>query len=399
MTYRELLHLYKTGQLDEESRSQVAADIERQDAISNYLLDESEGFDPEFSAYSGDPADAQSDCFVNAIQRSIRKAFIKMGITVGAVVSVLVLCGIFLLPKAVDHFYYNPNEVVGTDPDGFPTRRMPLDLAVYSELFLPGHYMDTVQVSPEGSGTYSVRLGRTTHYFDRQSRQVGGRLIRNKLTLYDVNPFMLPPRNALILPEPILSQTYALNADGTESPAWPGGEPELARSRLDALDEDEVQLGFVSLSQVMDYDSFWRWFQSTGLNAADAWCTVAALNESGRLICDNIGFKLDTSGSILSYDTDRYPLLSMVGAGHDSLADSQQMQTHFLSMLRYQMDHPEFAHMMEHSHDASLYHALIESVEENGLTTCGFAVLGTKNDFQKLWDDPHVSYVYVQPFS
>ena len=33
MTYRELLKLYKEGQLDEETKKKIAADIERQDAI------------------------------------------------------------------------------------------------------------------------------------------------------------------------------------------------------------------------------------------------------------------------------------------------------------------------------------------------------------------------------
>ena len=42
MTYRELLKLYKEGQLDEETKKKIAADIERQDAISEYLYEEGE---------------------------------------------------------------------------------------------------------------------------------------------------------------------------------------------------------------------------------------------------------------------------------------------------------------------------------------------------------------------
>ena len=51
--------------------------------------------------------------FIKEIQRSIRKAFIKMGMIVGAAVLVVVLCAVFILPKVVSKFYYDPNEVAG----------------------------------------------------------------------------------------------------------------------------------------------------------------------------------------------------------------------------------------------------------------------------------------------
>ena len=41
MTYRELIQLYKTGKLNKEDKEKVAADIERQEAIGEYLFDES----------------------------------------------------------------------------------------------------------------------------------------------------------------------------------------------------------------------------------------------------------------------------------------------------------------------------------------------------------------------
>ena len=38
MNYRELLQKYKAGELPEEQRKQVRQDIEKQDAISEYLF-------------------------------------------------------------------------------------------------------------------------------------------------------------------------------------------------------------------------------------------------------------------------------------------------------------------------------------------------------------------------
>ena len=40
MTYRELIDLYKNGKLNEEQKAKVEKDIERQEAISEYLFEE-----------------------------------------------------------------------------------------------------------------------------------------------------------------------------------------------------------------------------------------------------------------------------------------------------------------------------------------------------------------------
>ena len=42
MKYRDLLQEYKNGTLDEEKRKEVEADIDKQDAISDFLFENSE---------------------------------------------------------------------------------------------------------------------------------------------------------------------------------------------------------------------------------------------------------------------------------------------------------------------------------------------------------------------
>ena len=47
MTYRELLRLYKQGKLEDSAKKQIEAEIEKQDAISEFLYEEGEI--PDFS--------------------------------------------------------------------------------------------------------------------------------------------------------------------------------------------------------------------------------------------------------------------------------------------------------------------------------------------------------------
>ena len=141
MTYRELLKLYKQGKLEDSAKKQIEAEIEKQDAISEFLYEEGEipGFSDLESENAGnleneewltgqqnnqkeqsenqiekknkcigDSRNEQEDefnrRFIKEIQRSIRKAFIKMGMIVGAAVLVVVLCAVFILPKVVSKF-------------------------------------------------------------------------------------------------------------------------------------------------------------------------------------------------------------------------------------------------------------------------------------------------------
>ena len=205
MTYRELLKLYKQGKLEDSAKKQVEAEIEKQDAISEFLYEE--GTIPDFSdlesenagklenkkcltGQQNDQEDELNSQFIKQIQRSIRRAFIKMGLAVGAAVLAVVLCAVFILPKAVSKFYYDPNEVAGKYEEMITTR-MELDLSVYSELFLPGNHRDQVNAVPRGYGEYDIVIPQTTSWTGR-STSVSGRLVRGKLTLYDNNILSRP---------------------------------------------------------------------------------------------------------------------------------------------------------------------------------------------------------------
>ena len=131
MTYRELLELYKAGELELEQRKRIEKDIEKQEAISDYLY-EQEGIpgledvfkEEQNSSVFADgrqtetgkekaEADAQEQRargqrgknkkrrstkeedidteFITMINRSIRRAFRRLGLTVLALAFALIL--------------------------------------------------------------------------------------------------------------------------------------------------------------------------------------------------------------------------------------------------------------------------------------------------------------------
>mgnify|MGYP001229454463 CR=1 FL=1 len=92
MTYRELLELYKTGELELEQRKKVEKDIERQEAISDYLYEQEDI--PELNDIFEEKAAAEKNNkrnddiedidtkFIEMVNRSIRRAFRRMGLTI-----------------------------------------------------------------------------------------------------------------------------------------------------------------------------------------------------------------------------------------------------------------------------------------------------------------------------
>lgn len=397
MNYRELLELYKTGQLDEETRLRVEKDIQRQDAISDYLFDSQE-LPPCDSA--PEPEGDSSNQMLSVIQKSIHRAFVKMGVTVGAIVLAVVCLCAFVLPWFVSLFYYNPNGVMGRNPENpnLITTRMALDLSVFSEMFLPGAARQEVIARPEGWGNYLITIPQTAS-FDGHFRTAEGYLSRGKLTLYNSDVLRPPTGNAFLLPSGVHGGFPLLDGD-TNQPIGPAGSPEEALAQLEKLEPDRWVTAYVSLSQVTEYADFYRWYEALDPYSAGTWCAVYTENQEHEMLAANMGFSIRYTASSQSWDTERYPYLCILGNEQSYDPESpEQAQTHFTSMLRYLQDHPEIVSMMPGnlSAEPALLEQMIASVERDGLKIYGFAIQTKQETLLQLAKEPNVSYIYTVP--
>ena len=100
--------------------------------------------------------------FIEMVNRSIRRAFRRMGLTILAAACVLILFVQFCLPTIVSCFYYNPAKNIG-DKD-YAISKMSRDMAVYSEVFLPGKRRGSVQVEAKGYGNYNITVNQTSSF-------------------------------------------------------------------------------------------------------------------------------------------------------------------------------------------------------------------------------------------
>ena len=441
MTYRELLQLYKQGKLDMEKKKQVEAEIEKQDAISEFLYEE--GDIPDFSDLeNGEDCfnnlddknqkaewqdskidgniekrqgnlqskreDDFNEQFMKEIQRSIRKAFIKMGTIVGAVVLLFVLCAVFILPKAVSKLYYDPNEAAGAY-EGMTTTRMSLDLSVYSELYLPGNYRDQVNAVSRGYGEYDIVIPQT-YTWTGKFTSVSGRLVRGKLALYDNNILSRPALMFYLPGDENAWEAWETDENGKETKvdteARKQESIQYSKEEISGYNDNDWYTAYVSINELMDYKDFIDWFEKLSdkkdLEWGNLWCAVHTEEEDGYCSEPNIGFCPYASGSSMSWDKEKYPYLSLLDNADPyneaEVTDADIMQTHFTSMLSYMQDHDDILSMMGQSTDYQEdYQNMIDYVKKNGLKIHGFAISTKKKTLLELYKEDVVSYIQTTP--
>lgn len=417
MTYRELLRLYKEGQLDEETRKKIASDIERQDAISEYLYEEGEipGLDdlePEKSDIFSETDKEQkieNDRFIKEIRKAVRRAFVKTGIVVGGVILVVILGAVSVLPRAVSALFYDPNEVAGKSAENadIKTTRMSLDLSVYSELFLAGNRRDQVNAVDRGYGVYDITIPQTVSRTGKFT-SVSGKLVRGKLTLYDNNVLQLPAWHFYLPGDEEAWEAWEVDSDGIETKI-DGKERKKAsiqasKEEIEQYNDTDWYTAYVSLDKIVDYKEFILWAEAfskkKNMDLGDLWCAVY----TDTYMNANIGFVPEPSGSSMNWDREKYPYLSLLD-DHDIYetideTDEKIMETHYISLLSYLEDHDDIIKMMDGTEDfADECQNMITYVKKNGLKIQGFAASVQKETLLELYKEDLVDYIDTQPQS
>lgn len=418
MTYRELLELYKQGKLEEQKCKEIEADIEKQDAISEYLYEEDVLSDFDFDDIDSEEEKEimQTELkFAKMIQRSIRKAFIKLGVVVAICVLATILFVQLALPNIVSAFYYNPGKIVKGS-----TNQMSLDMAVYTELYMPGYYRDDVSIRKRGYGNYEIRINQWSTFNDKLVN-VAGKIERNKLTYYNNNSIQYPISNIFEwsfygynykkkLSDQVDKPQERTKKDGTVellvSYNGAAGLPKDSKETIKELDSDKLYLAYISLDQVLSYKKFTKFLEQWD-DLDNIWCApLVADNGNGA---GNIGFRYNTnSGTSLEWDKKEYPYLQLwdsevIGENTAKRMHSEKIaKQHFISMLHYIDNHKKFFEMMDAASDELRFQEehqqYADYIKKNGLNIYGFAAISNKEELLKLLESKEVYSIYVQNY-
>lgn len=397
MKYRELLDLYKKGELPEDEKTRVAEDIERQEAISEFLFENDDIPELREASLEAEIPDDNSDFdekkFQKMIKKSIRKAFLKLGVAVGVIVLALVLVVNTVMPNIVDAMYYDPTKTVGTTEQGNNTSQLSVDTMVYTELFTPGYFRNKAYASHKGYGKYDVEIFQD-FTINGQINNVYGRIDKNTLTLFSDSVFKSPAQNAFT-PDNIKG---VIGHGGTGA----AGNQESALRKLGGLDESDYYVAYVTFDKVMSYDEFVAWSKDS--NIYPHWGAVCRKQDEKVYIADRIlGFNYLAFGGNHTYNCEKYPYLDFgdviksVDTDGLKIASSPVMEKHMTSMLRYALDNEAFFEMAGCPISDSELMMYIESIENYGLFTYGFVIVAQKGEILEISKTENVSYIYTSP--
>lgn len=393
MKYSELIELYKQKKLDEQKMKEVEAEIEKHEAISEFLFEEDiPGFDndsdniPEEAENSNSQTDAK---FVKMINKSIRAAFIRLGVTVACLVLALVMFVQFALPKLVSEMYYNPEEAITGQ-----TKRFDLDIAVYTELFVSEQLREETIVKSRGYGEYEFALLQTSSYTDTFT-DVSGYIDKNQIVFYNSNIIKPFTSNAFVrVASDSLDSSQSLSKQISENDLViysAAGTKKDAENAISKLDDEKFYNAYVSLDRVMSYEDFVSFLEATGYEGV-VWC--APMVSGGAT--NDIGFFYEQgSGTEIEWDEEKYPRLKLwnIISDEKAMKDIKTAKQHFTDMLSYMSEQTSFCEMM--GIDADKLSKSEQYIDENGLNIYGFMVITQKDEIKKLFDNENVFTIYT----
>ena len=417
MTYRDILELYKTGKLNEEQKKQVEAELEKQQAISEFLYEQEDVFsESDENAFAEDEAryqqkDSGQDTLTKVIRGAIRKAFLKMGAVVTVVVLVILLLAQTVLPKLVDSFYYDPTEKVFANESGEnPALSLETCMDIYSELFLPQQKIDSAHVTELGYGNYEFTLYQSVYRTGTQQPAYAGNIRKSRISFYDPAQMNTPVGNVFEWTAHMLDHTKPLTEqiegdrtiveeDGSEGTvhAWNGmgGDKNMAREIIGDLQENRMYRAYITLDRMQSYEDARAFALKKDLGGC--WYAV----ETGSEICEVIGMYDGFTGGYVREEVEDYPYLFGYEEGGDKIFDEldtdEKAAQHFTSMLRFLQDQKVFSKMMDVGSLMTLsLQDCAEYVEQNGLRIYGLVADMDKDDMLELLEDDAVYAIGIE---
>lgn len=424
MTYRQILDKYKKNALPEEKQKEVAADIEKYEAISDYLYEESEipdineafsepnentcgcngsGCDPGPAGSITDSAQRAED-FTAVVNRSIRKAFLKLGITVFAAAALLILFVQFILPGIVDNFYYDPTEIVSQPTDSFIENRMSRDIGTYTELVMPETHRTDVTAESLGYGKYNISIHQNLSYTGFFSTATG-EVTRGKLRLFNEDILRKPTGNAFGWSQiyvdfkngeyltKSLTELYKITDehmknDGEEGEIMHGaaGSPEQSLETIKGLRDDIPYYAYVTFERMLDLSQVEKIIDPADKDEfmiTEPWLAVDTYPRSNA-----------PDGSSYGYIT-TLPKIGFIVQDQDNVSENEELQQkHFTDMLDYMAEQTDFLKMFDE--DPQTFADASQLIKKNGLHIYGMGCTVSKSTMLKLMEFDNVREIYVK---
>lgn len=367
MTFRELLEKYKNQTATPEERKQVEAELEKYNALTEYLLEQD--VDMEGEDLAGQQEELQK------IDRSMKKRGRRI-IAIAVVIACVVMGALTAFQPVI-------SKVIWYDPTEQDLQQYSYDischLAVLAELTMPEVQMESVMITEKGWGQYDLQV-QQREWSSGEYLWEDGTVTRGKIQLK--------------------SNVYQYSVIN----AFSRGTAEFGNSVM--TESAEAKAALADLPEYMQMEAYvslgkdWTMEELENFAAQQdgylGWVGVRTSPEDQQFL-PLMGFDADSSGYIWENVDAAYPFYEL--SMHEDVPLSEAWEKHFLALLQYSVDHGDFYARLNQSNDhGSTCQMVQEYVTENGVKTYGFLYYGTPAEMRKLLENEDVEGIYVTDY-
>jgi hypothetical protein len=380
MKYKELIDNYKKGLASEEEKIILEQEIEKYEAIQEYISDE---FDVTLRDLTESSDIEQQQDTINLI-KSVNSRLRKVVFTSVGIVIALIIGIFFIMSPLIDNLYYNPTKI----SVGSTNKDIDFDIAAYSELNMPGYSLSSnVGVEKLGFGEYNISFFRT-NLFTQEVHPITTKIKRgNKLT--------------------DSSEIIWHNNFDFMSVRYPSGmSSESVNEQKKRVMEHIMQLNsvsYLSSNLIFEKDLTMQELHELELKYPDTefiWAGIRTIphNDTRR---DLIGIQLVSNNSVMITDDlieKKYPAFHILEwlvnpNGYDSNEMSQEAKAyelHYKSLLQYMIDRKEATDIFDYPNRILYYKSALEYAEEHGVKTYGVLVYANAQDLIYLLENESI---------
>ncbi|MBP1039796.1 anti sigma factor C-terminal domain-containing protein [Vagococcus sp. BWB3-3] len=384
--FEERLKAYQAGWLSPEEEVAIEVEIDKARAIQDYLF--AEDFQADMELEFSETIDSQ------AIQKNVKRRFIKQGVIIGMAVLVSLLLLYFLVWPLVNNFYLNP--LTGK------SKYRPSDYELYqwaqNYVYTDGDLLTGVFIEGKGLGSYEVK---NTYFnaFTNKHRFDSVTLKRNEVI------YQARSGDYLDLGDLSMFSTAA-DFGGRKNESL-----ERKIAQISALPESAWLKVAINFGQSLSIDELESFIREEEI-LRPLYTKVEVTEEMEGIPQTNFGFRFNRSlvstGLAIGNKEkkvldEEYPQLFRTDL-FNSASEAEVVREHFISALTYLVDHqgdvPSEEIPAEFPEDASFQPAgALAYVKKHGVKVVRLIVAIPKGEFESLVKNSQINAIGVPEVS
>lgn len=377
MGYKDILKKYKSGELNEGEKAKIEEEIEKVEAINEYLndkIDEELFGTNKVEEYNLDEMGKEQDELTININKAINNKLKKYAIIVASSVVTFIMFIYIILSPIMNLIFYNPAKEIKVNNGSI--NQIAIPIFAYMDLHsVDRGFIYKPKIEKEGFGKYQITLETQldSHFEKRTATIKRGRLVNEG------------DYGFLYLGSGMKWGTFSFNRQvGSDYKS-----EDRAREIFDDLKPTtkvKVAISFKNNITVKELCDYMKKYDKVGFFYAPV--KISEVGYQGYT-----GITLGRSGYGMTnfYDKEKYPYLDLLQ--YDGVDIPPEIyEEHFMTLLNYMNDQKKFNKVIRSYFD---YESIVSYVEQYGIYSYGVVVKGTVEEVKKLMEDENYDDIFV----